>query len=597
MNGSSRSKFGSLIGVLYVGHSSCKFLIFAAKNAEVMTCHEEKLEIMSPQTGWVEFDPGQIWNACWECIERAIQNLMLLDIDPLTLVTIGLCNQRETCVLWDRTSGRPLCNAIGWCDTRTSGVLDGLLGRVNGNINYLKAVCGLPLANCFSAVKIRWMLGNCVDDKVNKEHLAFGTLDSWIIWNLTGGVNGGVHVTDVTNASRTMLMNLETLQWDSRLCCFFNIPQHILPHIRSCAEIYGYVGHSSLTGIPISSCIGDQQAALLGQMCLNAGQVTCNLDEGACLMFNSAQEIIDSDHGLLSTVAFKLGSKAETFYALEGMIPHAGNALSWMNENLLLTDSQHRNGSLSQSFLAETAGQPALLTSVCSMNSSFGTVADSMIKLSNPNNEVIIVPAFSGYYSPYWRHKARAMLFGLSLQTTSQQIHYAGFEAICYQVREVLESLAKDCPMWPPITKLVAGGDLSEKSFLMQMISDLCGVSVERPQTSTPACLGAMLAAGLAIGIVTLDEFRSSCIPPVDYFAAVLNSSQRNMKFRKWKIAVDRCLNFDSVSEDLSKFQQEDRDPEYSVRCSIPGSVYLVSSFALLVLAQILPQNGANIVP
>ncbi|XP_058812458.1 glycerol kinase-like [Topomyia yanbarensis] len=587
MNGSTRSKFGPLIGVLHVGQSSSKFLVYAAKNAEVLTCHEEQLETHSPRSGWVELDPLQIWQSASDCVERAVQNLLLLDIDPRDIVAVGICNQRETSVLWGRGDGQPLCNAIGWCDTRTSDVIGALLTRVKGKINFLKTVCGLPFANCFSAVKIRWMLDNV--DGAHGKDLIFGTLDSWIIWNLTGGMNGGVHVTDVTNASRTMLMSLEKLEWDTRLCHFFKIPRNILPKIRSCSEIYGYISEGSLSGVPITSCIGDQQAALLGQLCLSAGQVTCNLDDGSFLLFNTGQEIIDSDHGLLSTVAFKLGPEADTFYALEGAIPHAGNSLNWLRENLQLPS---QNGSLSQSFVGDP-GHSALLSSICSKKSL--TPYSEPGGFKNPNYEVILVPAFSGYYTPYWRYKARGMLFGLTLQTTAAQIMFSAYEAVCFQVREILESLAKDCRTWPTLTKLVAGGELSEKSFLMQMLADLSGISIERPQTSTPVCLGTMLAAGLAVEVLTLDDFRTSCIPPIDYYTPVLSSSQRDMKFRKWKVAVDRCLNFDSVSEtDLSKFLQEEDDPDRSVRCSIPGGVYIVSSFALIVLAQILQQNRSS---
>ncbi|XP_058451886.1 glycerol kinase-like [Malaya genurostris] len=589
MNGTTRSKFGPLIGVLHAGHTSCKFLIYAAKNAEVLTCHEEPLETLCPRSGWVELDPLQIWQAASDCIERAVQNLLLLDIDPRDIVAVGVCNQRETSLLWQKRDGQPLCNAIAWCDTRTTELIDALLTRVKGKINFLKTVCGLPFANCFSALKVRWMLDNVIEEGVHGdgEELLFGTLDSWIIWNLTGGTNGGIHVTDVTNASRTMLMSLDGLEWDTRLCHFFKIPQNILPNIRSCSEIYGYIGEGSLSGVPITSCIGDQHAALLGQLCLSAGQVTCNLDDGTYLLFNTAQEIIDSDHGLLSTVAFKLGPEAETFYALEGAIPHTGNTINWLRENLQLPT---QNGSMSQSILSDSA----MLSSVCA-KSPLATYCSEPggFKTNHNNYDVILVPAFSGYYTPYWRYKTQGLLFGLTLQTTATQIMLSAYEAACFQVREILESLAKDCRMWPTLTKLVAGGDLSEKSFFMQMLADLGGISIERPQSSTPVCLGTMLAAGLAVDVLTLDDFRASCIPPIDYYTPTLSSSQRDMKYRKWKVAVDRCLNFDCASEtDLTRFHQEEHDPERSVRCSIPGGLYIVSSFALMVLAQILQQRG-----
>ncbi|KFB38191.1 hypothetical protein ZHAS_00005502 [Anopheles sinensis] len=597
MTGSSgsRSKFGSLIGVLYVGHTSCKCLIYATRNAEVLTCHESPLESLSPQSGWVEFEPLGIWKTARLCLETAVQNLIILDISPLDIVAIGVCNQRETTVLWDRITGEPLCNAIGWCDTRTTAVVGGILQRVRGKKNYLKSVCGLPVSNCFSAVKIRWMMENveAVQAAIDNDRAAFGTLDSWIIWMLTGGPETGIHVTDVTNASRTMLMNLETCEWDERLCRFFRIPSKILPEIRSCSEVYGYINDGPLSGIPIASCLGDQQAALLGQMCLKAGQANCTIDDGTFVLFNTAQEIIDSDHGLLSTVAYQLGARGDVYYALEGAIAHAGSSIAWLKRTLALdpagSDSMNNSGN---GLIPD--GTSPLLASFCSASSPVPQYNDAKTFVgSSTRAGVIFVPAFSGYYTPYWRYKARGMMFGITLQTTPQQILFAAHEAICHQVREVLESLANDCPTWPRLSKLIVGGDLCEQPFLVQMLSDLNGLLLERPQTSTPACLGAMLAAGLATEILSIDQFRQNCVPPTDVFNTAYNSSQRDMKFRRWKMAVDRCLNFDSVSEsDPVKLIYGGRDPDSYVRCSIPGSVYIVSSFALVVVAQLLKQNG-----
>uniref|UniRef100_A0A182M4P6 glycerol kinase n=1 Tax=Anopheles culicifacies TaxID=139723 RepID=A0A182M4P6_9DIPT len=598
-NGGHRSKFGSLIGVLYVGHTCCKCLIYSTRNAEVLTCHESSLECLSPQSGWVEVEPLAVWETARMCLETAVQNLIILDINPHDIVAVGVCNQRETTVLWDRTTGEPLCNAIGWCDTRTSNVVGSILQRVRGEKNYLKSVCGLTVSNCFSAVKIRWMMENVdgVQRAVDDGRAAFGTLDSWIIWMLTGGVEAGIHVTDVTNASRTMLMNLERCVWDERLCRFFRIPSKILPEIRSSSEVYGYINDGPLSGIPIASCLGDQQAALLGQMCVSAGQANCTIDEGMFVLFNTAQEIIDSDHGLLSTVAFQLGPRGAVYYALEGAIAHAGSSIGWLRQTLALepTSSDTMNNSVSGLFPDGTANAQ-LATSFCSVTSPVPPYGESKAPLAisgGSRGSVIFVPAFSGYYSPYWRYKARGMMFGITLQTTPRQIMYAAHEAICHQVREVLESLAKDCPTWPRLTKLTVGGDLCEQRFLVQMLSDLNGLQVERPQTSTPACLGAMLAAGLATEILSIDQFRQNCVPPVDVFNTAFNSSQRDMKFRRWKMAVDRCLNFDSVSEsDPVKLIGDGRDPDSFVRCSIPGSVFIVSSFVLIVVAQLMKQNG-----
>uniref|UniRef100_A0A2M4BHS6 glycerol kinase n=1 Tax=Anopheles marajoara TaxID=58244 RepID=A0A2M4BHS6_9DIPT len=595
----SRSKFGSLIGVLYAGHTSCKFLIYATRNAEVLTCHELPLEPISPQAGWVEFDPLDIWRAARTCLETAVQNLIILDINPLDIVAIGVCNQRETTVIWDRTTGQPLCNAIGWCDTRTSTVVGGILQRVRGKKNFLKSVCGLPFSNCFSAVKLRWMMENVesVQEAIDEDRALFGTLDCWLIWLLTGGAEAGIHVTDVTNASRTMLMSLETCDWDERLCRFFRIPMKILPEIRSCSEVYGYINEGPLAGIPIASCLGDQQAALLGQMCLKAGQVNCTMDEGTFILFNTAQEIIDSDHGLLSTVAYQLGAHGEVFYALEGAIAHAGSSINWLKRTLALepptvVDTMQTSGV----GLLPDGSATQMMSSICSTGSP-GPYSDGTTTVVGNSRksrfDVIFVPAFSGYYTPYWRYKARGMMFGITLQTTSQQILLAAYEAICYQVREVLEALAKDCPTWPKLSKLIVGGDLSEQPFLVQLLCDLNGLAIERPQTSTPACLGAMLAAGLATEILSIDQFRHNCVPPIDLFNTAYNSSQRDMKFRRWKMAVDRCLNFDSVSEnDPVKLVFDGRDPDYYVRAAIPGSLFIVSSFALIVVSSMLQQNG-----
>ncbi|XP_053669620.1 glycerol kinase [Anopheles nili] len=596
-SGGYRSKFGSLIGVLYVGHTSCKCLIYATRNAEVLTCHESHLECHSPQSGWVEFEPLTIWQTARVCLETAVKNLIILDINPLDIVAIGVCNQRETTVLWDRTTGSPLCNAIGWCDTRTSNVVGRILQRVRGKKNYLKSVCGLTISNCFSAVKIRWMMENVdgVQQAVDDGRAAFGTLDSWIIWMLTGGPEAGIHVTDVTNASRTMLMNLERCTWDERLCRFFRIPTSILPEIRSCSEVYGYINDGPLSGIPIASCLGDQQAALLGQMCLSAGQANCTIDEGMFVLFNTAQEIIDSDHGLLSTVAYQLGVRGDVCYALEGAIAHAGSSIGWLKRTLALEQPpSDRMQNSAFGLLPDGNSNTQLMNSFCSISSPVPPYGESKTIVSSSSRAgVIFVPAFSGYYTPYWRYKARGMMFGITLQTTPQQILAAAHEAVCFQVREVLDSLAKDCPTWPRLTKLTVGGDLSEQRFLVQMMSDLNGLIVERPQTSTPACLGAMLAAGLATEILSIEQFRQNCVPPVDVFNTAFNSSQRDMKFRRWKMAVDRCLNFDSVSEnDPVKLIGDGRDPDSYVRCSIPGSLFIVSSFALIVVAQLMRQNG-----
>lgn len=481
----------------------------------------------APYSGWSEFDANGIWRAVLECIEVSIKNLLLLDISPSTISALGICNQRETTVVWDSVSGSPLYPAISWCDTRTSGILAAILQRTRNKINYLKEATGLPLSTCFSALKLRWLLDNvaAVREALDNDRLLFGTLDTWILWNLTGGLDSGVHVTDSTNASRTLLMSLASQQWDARLCDFFKIPMKILPTIKSSAEVYGYVNAGLLSEVPIASLMGDAQAALLGQLCVEPGTVTINYAANSCsLLFNTGQEIVDSEHGLLSAVAFKLGQSAETFFALEGLAPCVSPL--WLRDTLMIpTDTKINNSNSCNSTLAHSLSDP----------------------LISPNNngshlaaEVSFVPAFSGFYSPFWRANSRGLLAGLTSQTKPEQILYATYEAIAFQTRQFLESLARDCPMWPPIQKLIVGGDtaISENGLLLQLIADLCGLIIEKPQTSSPPCLGTMLAAGLAMKIVTLDHFKTTCIPPVVVFLPSISD------FRKFFLRTKVCVSY-----------------------------------------------------
>ncbi|KAJ6647195.1 Glycerol kinase 2 [Pseudolycoriella hygida] len=581
-------RFGPLLGTIFVGNTHCKFLIFASRNAEVLTDYEVSLTQISIKPGWIEICPNEIWKSVVDCIQNATKNLKILDINIDDIVAIGITNQRETTIVWNKTTGTPLYNAIAWNDTRTDAILNKILTKIHNKKNYLKSVCGLPLSNCFSALKVVWLMENVCETKevLQSNDLLFGTLDTWILWNLTGGVEGGIHVTDVTNASRTMLMNLESLQWDQNLCNFFRIPTKILPKIKSCSEIYGFVYDGPLQGVPIASCLGDQPASLLGQMCIQTSQATCTYNDSCFLMLNTGQEIIDSENGLLTTVGFKLGPKAKTFYALEGAVSNAGYGVSWLKDNMLLNVDvvKKPTSTISQSYLGES--------SVLSTFNSSSTLFDS----TNSSNKTDVVFGKFHHLVAFTHHIGNMIheannpplkvsfiyrvILGLNSQTSAVQVTLAAYEAICFQTRDLLESLAKDLPSWQRLVKLTVGGEFVESSFMLQLLADLCGITIERPQTTSPSCLGAMLASGVTMKLLAIDSSKSLFSPPLDAFHPVMCSTQRDLKYRRWKYAIMKCLRYNGNFTEIS---YEDRDPEMFVRNSIPGTVFLFTSIALLL--------------
>ncbi|KAL5286707.1 GK.2 family protein [Megaselia abdita] len=470
-------KFGPLLGVIQVSKIYAKFLVYAARNAEILTYHEITLKQIVPNASWLEYDPQEIVKSVKECIEIACQNLIILEINPVDIVAVGLTTQRGTTVLWDRVSGEPLYNAISWSDARSTDVLKGFLGKVKGNLNYLKSVCGLPLSTCFSALKIKWLEENVplVQQSVANKNCCFGTLDSWILWNLTGSTDNGSHVTDVTNAGYTMLMNLHTQQWDRNLCSFFNLPKIILPEIRSNSEVYGYIQQGPLRGIPISSSIGDQPAALLGQLCTNVGQSLCTIDESCFVLLNTGEEIIDSESGLCSVAAFKLGEKGKCVYAVEGAISNAGASITWLKDTLQINTEINQNENTAE-VLSTFLGDNSMISSACSsMGNLIGNGIDGN---GGKKGELIFVPAFNGLYSPYWKYDARGLLLGLTSNTTSEHVTQAAYEATGFQIKEILTSLHVDSPVWAPTKKLTIGGDYAENNHFMQFISDIVGISI-----------------------------------------------------------------------------------------------------------------------
>ncbi|GAB6028413.1 hypothetical protein CHUAL_002573 [Chamberlinius hualienensis] len=442
-----RGKYGPLIGAVDQGTSSTRFLVFASKTAELLTYYQTATRQIYPKEGWVEQDPKEILQSVILCIEKAVQNLRDLDIDPAGIKAIGVTNQRETTIVWDKFTGEPLFNAIVWLDNRTAQTVENLIAKTPGqNKEYYQPKCGLPLSTYFSAVKLRWLLDNVpkVQEAVNENRCMFGTVDSWLIWNLTGGAEGGVHVTDVSNASRTMLLNLEEQTWDPQLLRFFDIPSSILPAIRSSSEIYGYVQDGSLQGIPISGCLGDQSAALVGQNCFKMGQAKSTYGTGCFLLYNTGIQPVYSEHGLLTTVAFKLGKDRPTHFALEGSVAISGACVEWLRDNL--------------GIIQKSADIESLASSV--ENSS----------------GIYFVPAFSGLYAPYWEPQARGLIIGLTQFSRKAHIARAALEAVCFQTREILESMEKDSGI--TLKRLKVDGGMAENNLLMQLQADLLGMTV-----------------------------------------------------------------------------------------------------------------------
>ncbi|KAK6622653.1 hypothetical protein RUM43_008495 [Polyplax serrata] len=547
-------KFGPIIGAIDEGTSSARFLAFAAETSEVLTFHQIDIPQKCPQENWVEQDPMDILEAVRECVEKTIYNLKKLDIDPKDIVAIGITNQRETTVLWDKLTGKPLYNAILWLDMRTSSTVDEVLSKVkNNDAEYLKPLCGLPISTYFSALKIKWLIDNVdeVRQAIKEDRCLFGTIDSWLIWNLTGGPNGGHHVTDVTNASRTMLMNISTLKWDSRLCDFFGVPMSILPKIFSSSEIYGYLTEKVLLGVPISGCLGDQQSALVGQMCFKQGQAKNTYGTGCFLLYNTGTLMVHSNHGLLTTVAYKLGRNAHPIYALEGSVAIAGAAMKWLKENLEFFRDEKETSKL--------------------------------VEKSQSSDDVYFVPAFSGLYAPYWRKDARSVICGLTEETSKQHIVKAALEAACFQTRDILEAMNKDCGI--PLQKLLVDGGMTVNNYLMQLQADLCGIPVVRPIMTETTALGAAMMAGMAEGI-NMWDLQNTPKVVCDIFSPTISDDERDLKYSRWQMAIERSLNWEpELNRDKMKRKKLNL---------VTPSIFVMVSLGILLWAKHVEVNGQD---
>ncbi|XP_043251780.1 glycerol kinase-like [Colletes gigas] len=542
----STSRYGPLVGAIDEGTSSARFLVFAANTAEVLTYHQISISQTCPKEGWVEQDPMEILKAVRECLNQTIFNLRQLTINPSDIVAIGITNQRETTVVWDSVTGEPLYNAIVWMDMRTTSIVDDILKKIrNKNKNYFKPLCGLPISPYFSALKLKWLLENVprVQEALDQDRCMFGTIDSWLIWNLTGGKDVGIHATDVTNASRTMLMNITTLNWDPTLLSFFNIPSKILPEIRSSSEIYGYIRDDILNEVPISGCLGDQQSALVGQMCLQRGQAKSTYGTGCFLLYNTGTAIVDSSHGLLTTVAYQLGPQAPPVYALEGSVAIAGAVIQWLKDNLgIISDAKE---------------------------------CETLIEQISADNRVTFVPAFAGLYAPYWRKDARSVVCGITEDTNSIHIIKAALQAVCFQTKDILQAMKKDTGL--TLSKLLVDGGMTNNNLLMQMQADICGIPVVRPLMCETTALGVAIAAGSADGIRKWDVKIDAAVPS-DTFLPSITENERDILYTQWKMAIDRSLGWEPITD-------TNDDVQNIHKATAPG-IFVISTIVLLMIAK-----------
>lgn len=541
---------GPLVGAVDQGTSSTRFLIFSSLNAELVTYHQTELQQKCPNEGWVEEDPMEILESVKICIEKAVDNLKSLNISTKDITCLGITNQRETTIVWDKLTGEPLSNAIVWMDLRTSTTVEKLIAKTpQENKDHLRALCGLPITTYFSAVKLRWLLDNCprVATAAAQGRCLFGTVDSWLLWNLTGGIDGGKHFTDVTNASRTMLMNINSLQWDDQLCQFFEISKDMLPEIRSSSELYGHLVDGPLTGIPISGILGDQQAALVGQLCFKPGQAKNTYGTGCFLLMNTGLVPVHSNNGLLTTVGYQLGPNKPVVYALEGAIAIAGGCIRWLRDNL---------GIISTSDEIETLAAKVDSTHGC-----------------------YFVPAFSGLFCPYWQNDARGIICGLSQFTTKEHISRAALEAVCFQTRELLEAMNEDSGI--PLKSIQVDGGMTCNNLLMQLQADLMGIDVVRPSMPETTALGAAMAAGNAVNIWRLDGDDTKVT--TDLFVSSISKDDRDERFAVWKEAVKRSMHWVPSTQNT--------DSPHNLLSTMAFGLYTCISVALLVMAKCVNQK------
>lgn len=492
------------------GTTSTRAMIFN-KSGGVVSVGQKEHEQIFPKAGWVEHDPLEIWRNTQEVIGLALSRA---DITRHDIAAVGITNQRETAVVWDKNTGKPVYNAIVWQDTRTQSIVDRL---ADGDTERYKSIVGLPLATYFSGTKIVWILENVegAREKAEAGDLLFGTTDTWVLWNLTGGIDGGVHATDVTNASRTLFMDLETLEWRDDILADFGVPKSMLPEIRSSSEVYGQVESSSLLReTPVAGILGDQQAATFGQAAFDPGESKNTYGTGNFLIFQTGEEIVHSQNGLLTTLGYKLGDQPAR-YALEGSIAVTGSLIQWLRDQL--------------GIISSAPEVEALASSV------------------DDNGGVYFVPAFSGLFAPYWRPDARGAIVGMTRYVNKGHIARAALEATAFQTREVLDAVNADSGV--DLTELKVDGGMTANDALMQFQADILGVPVVRPVVAETTALGAAYAAGLAVGFWdNLDDLRANWQEDKRW-EPDMDPDERDRELRLWKKAVTKSMDW--VDDDV----------------------------------------------
>lgn len=485
------------------GTTSTRAMIFN-HSGEVIAIDQQEHEQLYPRPGWIEHNPTEIWEKTRSVMKNALN---IANVKETGIAAVGVTNQRETTVVWDRKTGKPYYNAIVWQDTRTDKICNELAN--DGGQDRFRSKTGLPLATYFSGPKIKWILDTIsgVREAADKGDALFGNIDTWLIWNMTGGVNGGAHVTDVTNASRTMLMDLKKLEWDDDILKILSIPRQMLPDIRPSSDpaLWGYTPEN----IPVCGNLGDQQAAVVGQTCFSVGEAKNTYGTGCFLLLNTGTEIVQSKSGLVTTVAYKVGDKPAV-YALEGSIAITGALVQWLRDNLNFFDSSHQ------------------------IEDFANTVEDS--------GGVYIVPAFSGLFAPYWKSDARGVIVGLSRYIRKEHLCRAALEATAYQTKEVVNAMQKDSGV--ALKSLKADGGMVVNDLVMQFQADILGVPVVRPVVSETTALGAAYAAGLAVGYwENLDDLRNNW--QIDKtWEPKMNATQRDKLFKGWLKAVEKTFNW-----------------------------------------------------
>jgi glycerol kinase len=484
------------------GTTSTRFMVFD-HSGQVVSIDQKEHEQIYPKPGWVEHDPMEIWQRTQEVIRAGLDKVKRDD-----LAAVGVTNQRETTVVWDRSSGRPVYNALVWQDTRTDEICNQLAS--DGGQDRFRAKTGLPIATYFSGPKIKWILDN-VDgarDQAEAGDLLFGNIDTFVIWQLTGGADGGVHVTDVTNASRTMMMNLETLDWDDEILGILDVPRGMLPQIRASSEVYGEA-KGDLAGIPVSGDLGDQQAALFGQTCFSVGEAKNTYGTGNFLLLNTGNEIVASKSGLLTTLAYKIGDQ-QAVYCLEGAIAITGALVQWLRDNLGMISSAPE--------------------------------VENLAKSVDDNGGVYFVPAFSGLFAPYWKGSARGVIAGLTRYVNKGHIARAALEATAWQTKEVVDAMNADSGV--DLTSLKVDGGMVQNELLMQFQADVLDVPVIRPTVAETTSLGAAYAAGLAVGFWSeVEDLRANWGKDKDWQPR-MDPDEREKEYAYWKKAVTRTFDW-----------------------------------------------------